>query len=535
MADKKLISANDLFSIVNEGAQSQTNKAITPENFASIFQNTPEESKLSWMDVPVQAVTNAPQSAINFGKGIYEAVTHPLETGKNVLDIAAGGLKNVTPKVIADLIDRLDQHPEAINQAVEKANQVGQFYKERYGSGEGFKQALAQDPVGVASDISALLSGGGSLASKLGVPSKIVSGIQTAADITNPITATTKLATAVGKPALGMLTGTGPENIANAAKSGFAGDKSFGQHLRGEAPINEPLLNAKENLNVMRQNKSNAYRSGFVDISKDKSVLDFKDIDKALLDAKKEVRYGTKVKDDIANAHIDAIEQEIKDWKSSSPSIYHTPEGLDALKQRIGAINQRVPYEEQNANRVGGNLYNSIKGTISTQAPKYAEVMKDYAEASDQIHEIERALSLGNRASADTAIRKLQSLTRNNVNTNYGNRLSLAQQLEKEGGKPFINALSGQALSSTTARGLAGTLEGATGIASFANPAYLAAIPFQTPRLVGEALYAGGKVARKGADVASKVNKYSNVKINPTNMNRLADLLNANEKIKEEQ
>jgi len=535
MADKKTISANDLFSIVNEGVEPQTNKKITPENFSSIFQNTPEESKLSWMDVPVQAITNAPQSAVNFGKGIYEAVTHPIETGKNVLDIAAGGFKNVTPKVIADLIDRLDQHPEAINQAVEKANQVGKFYKERYGSGEGFKQALAQDPVGVASDISALLSGGGSLASKLGVPSKIVSGIQTAADITNPITATTKAATAVGKPALGMLTGTGPENISNAAKSGFAGDTSFAQHLRGEAPINEPLLNAKENLNVMRQNKSNAYRSGFVDISKDKSVLDFKDIDKALRDAKKEVRYGTKVKDDVANAHIDAIEQEINDWKSSNPSIYHTPEGLDALKQRIGAINQRVPYEEQNANRVGGNLYNAIKGTISTQAPKYSEVMKDYAEASDQIHEIERALSLGNRASADTAIRKLQSLTRNNVNTNYGNRLSLAQQLEKEGGKPFINALSGQALSSTTARGLAGTLEGATGIASFANPSYLLALPFQTPRLVGEALYAGGKVARKGSDIAEKVNKYSNVKVNPTNINRLADLLNANERIKEEQ
>ena len=42
--------------------------------------------------------------------------------------------------------------------------------------------------------------------------------------------------------------------------------------------------------------------------------------------------------------------------------------------------------------------------------------LKDLKEA---IKEIEKALSLNNRASADTAMRKLQSLTRNNVYTNY--------------------------------------------------------------------------------------------------------------------
>ena len=131
--------------------------------------------------------------------------------------------------------------------------------------------------------------------------------------------------------------------------------------------------------------------------------------------------------------------------------------------------------------------------------------MSDYTEASETLKEIEKALSLNNRASADTAIRKLQSLTRNNVNTNYGNRLSLAQQLEAEGGKPFLNALSGQALSSPTARGLAGGVETATGIASFTNPAFLFALPLQTPRLVGESAYALGKVARQAKNLGLTV------------------------------
>jgi hypothetical protein len=533
--DNKTISADDFLSIIKEGQPTQSQTPISAQNFASAFETTPEESKLSWMDVPVQAITNVPSSALKFGKGLVEAVSHPIETGKNVLDIAVGGLKNITPKTIADLIDRMDQHPEAINQAVQKANEVGKFYKERYGSSESFKQALASDPVGVASDIASLLSGGEFAAAKLGAPASVVSGLKTAGDITNPITATTKAAQAIGKPLLGMTTGVGPENISNAAKAGYIGDQSFVENLRGQAPMVKPLEDARHNLDVMRQNKSKEYRSGMHDITQDKTVLDFKDIDKAIQNAKNEVKFGTKIKDDVAHEHIKKIEDEVRDWQKENPNVYHTPEGLDALKQRIGNLNQGIPYEQKNANRVGGDLYNAIKGTISTQAPKYSDVMKNYSEASDQIQEIEKALSLGNRASADTALRKLQSLTRNNVNTNYGNRLSLAQQLEAEGGRPFINALSGQALSSPTARGMAGTLEGATGIASFANPAFLAAIPLQTPRFVGEALYAGGRAAKKASEVANTVNRYTNIKVNPKNVNSLADLLNANEKIKEEQ
>jgi len=531
MAETKNIDANDFLSIIKDGQGSSSSTPINASNFSSLFEGTKEEPKLSWMDVPLQAITNTPKSALEFGKGIYESVTHPIETGKNVLDIAAGGLKNITPKVIADLIDKIDQHPEAINQAVEKANQIGGFYKQRYGSSEGFKQALAQDPVGVASDIASLLTGGEAALAKT-APAQmmgIVGGVKNASEIVNPISGGAKAVEAIGKPALGMLTGVGTENIANAAKAGFQGDKSFIQNLRGEAPMTDALDNARSNLNVMRENRSNSYRSGMVDISKDKSVLDFKDIDNAIKKAKNELSYGTKIKDDIAHGHLSKIEEEINDWKNSDPVIYHTPEGLDALKQRIGAINARIPYEEKNSNRVGGNVYNAIKNTISTQAPKYATVMKDYSDASDQIQEIERALSLGNRASADTAMRKLQSLTRNNVNTNYGNRLNLAQQLESEGGKPFINALSGQALSSTTARGMAGTLEGATGIASLTNPMFLAAIPFQTPRLVGEALYAGGKGAKQLSKVSQKTG------INAKKGNAISSLLNANQQSKDEE
>ena len=147
--------------------------------------------------------------------------------------------------------------------------------------------------------------------------------------------------------------------------------------------------------------------------------------------------------------------------------------------------------------------------------------MKDYAEASDQITQIEKSLSLNNKASVDTAMRKLQSLTKNNVNTNYGQRMSLAQQLESQpGARPFISALYGQALNSQMARGLAGTVENMTGVAGLVNPAVLAAVPLQTPKLVGETLYKAGQ-AKALANKASQATG-----LNAKTGNALADMLN---------
>lgn len=520
----KPIDANDFLSIVKESQPTQTNTPINAQNFAQALQTAPAEETMPWMDVPLHAITNFPKSATEFGKSLYHAVTNPLETASNVMDIAAGGLHNITPKHIANFIDAHDTNPEATKRAVDTANAIGKFYKDRYGSSEGFKQALASDPVGVAADVSSVLSGGSGILSKTSVLPKVARSLEIAADVTNPLVAPIKLTAKTVQPLLGLSTGTGAENIGRAAKAGFEGDTSFTQNLFGEVPMTQPLDDARHNLSVMRQNRSNEYRSGMHNIASDQSILDFKDVDDAIAKARSEVAYKGKVKDPVANAHLQNIEDAITDWKNSDPDVYHTPEGLDALKQKIGALNYGVPYEQKNASRVGGNVYNSIKDTISNQAPTYANVMADYSNASDSIQEIERALSLGDRSSADTALRKLQSLSRNNVNTNYGNRLNLAQQLEEEGGRPFINALSGQALSSPSARGMAGTVENATAIGGLvSNPWYLAALPFQTPRAVGAGLYYGGRSAKGISDVSGGIG------LNPSRANTLADLLYVNQ------
>ena len=101
-------------------------------------------------------------------------------------------------------------------------------------------------------------------------------------------------------------------------------------------------------------------------------------------------------------------------------------------------------------------------------------------------------------------MRKLQSLMRNNVNTNYGNRLELAGTLE-DNGADIMNAVAGQAASSLTPRGLQGLAATGAGVASLANPATLAVLPFTSPRLMGELAYGLGSVSRGAGKATGKI------------------------------
>jgi len=440
----------------------------------------PAQPQLSYKDVPVMAMRNLPASAYKMGSELVHAVTNPLETAGNVMDIGAGLLRKVTPDFIARRIDQFDANPAAAQRATNAADQLAAMYKERYGTSQGFKQALAYDPMSVIADAATVISpvSGGlkKLGEKTGFQPTAALGRGTA-DI------------------LGATTGVGGETVQRAFKAGLEGDQAFYKNLRGQVPMQDVLDSAKQNLQNLRSQKNSDYRSGMVDIRNDSSVLDFKGIDEALNEAQKLATYKGQVKNKKGYDVYQELRDEVNNWKKLNPTEYHTPEGFDALKQKLGGIVESIPYEEKTAKMIGNQIYNKTKNTINDQAPTYAGVMKEYSQASDLVREIERALSLGEKASADTAMRKLQSLTRNNVNTNYGNRLELAKQLE-QGGMPILSSLAGQSMSATMPRGLAGLGGlGTLGVSAFANPYSALALPFQSPLVVGAGAYGAGKAA----------------------------------------
>lgn len=185
-------------------------------------QQQPQPSEVpgprrSWADVPSEALANLPSSAAKFAGGLYEAVTSPVQTVKNVAQLAGGAAIATLPESAQQWLISNANDPAKVKQSIAMARAVGGEYAKRYGTEEGFKEALATDPVGVASDFSTLLSGS-SLALKgygraaspilgkiVGVPpsavadsvvffNRLAAPLETAAAYTNPAAPLTKAA-----------------------------------------------------------------------------------------------------------------------------------------------------------------------------------------------------------------------------------------------------------------------------------------------------------------------------------------------------
>jgi hypothetical protein len=472
---------------------------------ASIEQPKP----MSWAEVPEQAIKSFPESLGRQVAGIAEVVRHPIQTTENLMTVARGGMQKLLPDAVTEFAIKHGISPEARPQA----EALGQFYKERYGSEEGFKKAIATDPAGVLADMSTVLTGTGALtgSAKLGRLGQAI----------EPVTATAGLAAKaipqVGKVAAhlvgGLGTRTGGKSIEDAALAGIAGGKKeaeFAGHLRGELPMTDVLDQAKAGLQELNRVKGEEYRAGMAQVSSDKTVLDFSGIDNSLKKAYESVSFEGKAKNPAAVASIKKIEADVKNWKKLDPIIYHTPEGLDALKQRVYSIIEKIPFENKAAHRAASEIYNSIKSEIADQAPVYSNTMRGYTEASDQIHEIERALSLGQKASAEAGLKKLQSITRNNAITSFGSRLEYGKELEKAGGTNMLSNLSAQSLNTPYSRGIGGAFQGATsglGYMIGGLPGAAAVGALQSPRLMGEAALKIGQASKPAIKANEQINK----------------------------
>lgn len=460
---------------------------------------------LAWSDVPVEAVKSFGPSVANMVGDIYQAVTNPVQTGKAVLDLGAGALQNILPERLVQMVG--EDKPSR-----EVASKVGQYYADRYGSAEGAKQAIAKDPAGVMADLSTVLTGGAML------PTRAAHALSTAARAVDPLMLaakglgkTAELGGAATKQVLGLTTGVGGEPIGQAFRAGLVGGEAgeaLKANMRGNVEQTAVLDAAKQNLAELGRQRQQAYRANMENIKGDKSILDFTGIDKAIADAQSKVVFKGKIKNEAAAQKLAEVEAKIADWKTLTPADFHTPEGLDALKQSIGETLESIPFESTQQRLVVGEVYNAVKNEINKQAPTYAKTMKAYADASEQIKEIERALSLGKKASVDTAMRKLQSLMRNNVNTNYGQRMRLAQELEAIGGRQLMPSLAGQALNQLTPRGIQGATSIPTSLGAFSLgglPLTLGYGAVSSPRIVGEATYGAGRVGKGLLDVQNKL------------------------------
>ena len=158
-----------------------------------------EKDSMSWGETATKAAGSLIPSTGKLISDVAGAVTSPVETMEGLIQLTSGGLSKILPDFIMQYAV-----PEKRKQAVEIANAVGGVYKQKYGTEEGFKRALAEDPASVAADLSILLSGGSSLAGKAGL-GRTANALATGAKYTNPLTpiiaGATAAAPVVGKAA----------------------------------------------------------------------------------------------------------------------------------------------------------------------------------------------------------------------------------------------------------------------------------------------------------------------------------------------
>ena len=334
------------------------------------------------------------------------------------------------------------------------------------------------------------ISGGAS--SWLVDPESGVSGALFGAALPVAAPAAALAARVLPKHVLGMTTGTSAETIGAAFNAGKNKAEYFLDSMRGVAPINEAVNNAKNGVMNLQNIREKLYRNGGYDISPDKSVLNFGAIDDALEKTFSEINYKGASLGENSEKTFGKLKEAASQWRHSDPNSFHTPEGIDALMRKIKDIQHTQSGES--VHDVAGSFYNKVKNVLEEQAPVYSSLMRDFDRVIEKTNDIAKLRSSGGNKAEVT--KELQALLKKNVPMERGNTVSAAQLLNSNEKRDLVSAIAGQGLSSW---GLKGKTPSVLEVAGVNLPALLGnalTVGATSPRLVGELAYGAGRGAK---------------------------------------
>lgn len=521
---------------------------------------------LGWGETLGSALVNLPRSTAEELGGIWDAVTSPIQTAKSIGSLGGALLSKMG---VADFDES-------------SADALGQYYVNKYGSIEGFKKELANNPASILADVATVLTAGAGTVTKLGLPAKIAK-LGRRADVAqkfvgavarnvDPITAMTNLVTkavpavvkATGKgtgkvvtSTLGLTTGAGGDAIAEAAKVGLergaagaptTASEAFLTAMRNPAASADEVVQlARDAVGNLRQQASQRYTDTMARFGKNPVPLDISRV-RQRITAIKPASYDTwkETQGPRPSSHRawETMNQFVDEYAynaTQDPSLL-SPLAMDQFKQDLYDVGSKVGGAyDRDAARIAGTAYGAVKDELVKHDPLYADAMKDYENAATQAQQLESTFSLaagrGKKPNIETAGRKLAQSLRNNVNTNFGTRRTQVDELAAlDPTGRLLPSLSGQALNSWEPRGFGRATSGAaaaTGLAGiglnmvpmamdvpgYLSGANLATLPLMSPRTVGEAAYFGGRAAGTVGRLAEPVTSRFGQSID-----RLADL-----------
>lgn len=468
-------------------------------------------------DIPISEVAERAYESFvpslkRAGREIIAPFEDPVGTAKNLYRLGEGAYQKFTPGV---------QPNEKLVDA------VGKMYADRYGGWENIKRTAATDPVGGLLDLGLVFTGAAVLPARIpGAVGKVGKFGQKVGRALDPLSIAAKAVSYPTKKVvgpllaevLGLTTGAQGGAIRGAAGAGLRGGKeakAFREHLRGgklgldssrlmpklrwnKSSVAKIVTDAERALEVLYKRKNQEYLSKMRQLGQNRRVIGFDKIDDAVgrVVNSSSVRFKAERFPEYEGI-ISKITERIDHWRGLNPAEYHTASGLDALKRQIGLIQKNLPPDDIGRQLVG-DVYDSIKKSIDAADPMYAGIMKSYSEAAELTRELRSTFSMKKTATVDTTLRKLLSIMRDNASTNYSRRSDLARELEKAGATQLRAKLSGEQLRSLMPRGLARLSAPlmTAGAAVMEPLSAMGALAASSPRLVGEAAYKAGQVAR---------------------------------------
>jgi len=382
-----------------------------------------------------------------------------------------------------------------------------QYYGDRYGSVEGFKKALQTDPASILADVAGLATGGATILAKTaGVAGKVskiaalsnaakgvetfgkfaakIDPLNTAASLTG---AGVKTATRAGEAAVvdvpARFAGTTPDTLKQAFDAGKRGSEEFKEFASGTGDFTVPLDKAEKALGELYQQRSTDYTRRMARLKKSDETLEFADVEKAI----EGVRNVGRHKGIDISAAADVWDEVDAKYMEFLDKGLNTIEDFDAMKRAIKTIGSKYqPGTPQF--KVANDVAKAVNDVIVDKAPVYANIMKDYRQASDVLTDVKVTLGLG-AASPDTVLNKLR---RNAEGRTARGRTVLDLLEQTPSGKGIGDMLAGKALSGDVATGAGAGLTAPAAMVS-GSPEVLAA-GMITPKSLGEKAYQMGQV-----------------------------------------
>ena len=369
--------------------------------------------QMSWGEFGSRALRSAPRSLANVAESTVEGLS-PSNLPETLMNIGQMGY-GAASKGLGAI--GLGGPPEqrAKDEAVLDA--MIKHYKESFGSKAQAEKYFAEDPFAAVADVgSAATLGAAPMTSLPGRAGTIARAVKTAGELASPETLPIKAAEAVAptvpffaKSILSGLSGLSKQTIEDFYKGGKDFDAGMIKKVISEDPDPQAAVNKLNNaMRAMRDERQTAYLSTKSGLQNQNVPLSFNDVDNAMNKVQNIAYSGPRKieKNREARLAFDEIENKINEFKIPQSPLGggNTMIDFDELKQAIDDIGSR--YRDPKAKELVKEVRNSVKQTIVDLDPEYANLMDEYAGASQRIGEIERELGA---PGAGKTLRKLVS------------------------------------------------------------------------------------------------------------------------------